>query len=364
MPAKGVDHGSNGRGLSSARVIKVEHALDGARLETIHERTRVGVERPVRRTSGTRALGLKVDDMVRRLRAFAIRVDRTNGIVALCDGGNLSWGCIRLNGMKAINANVGGLGLADVNAKSEGYDLSDVCVWAKDADRDAQALTEETHGLETFLVVGSTSTNKDLDRVSDQLTLELLEGTDDALEGGSDVGKVGNTTTNDEDFALGVGSSASDEVDCVYALIPVHSSKTKELTDSFSVFVSLSLCRSTRILSIVGKLVSKPVGRDGIGIHDTGTTTRNHSPDPALCVQDGKFERSTSRAVQFLDVSFLLGEITTERSWPDLIKRAYNQLGYKNPSLIGVPWEDHGQQRPFHQSRWLQSGCKPTDHEQ
>jgi len=55
--------------------------------------------------------------------------------------------------------------------------------------------------------------------VSDQLTLQLFEGTDGALEGGSDIGKVGNTTTNDEDLALGVVSSARDEVDCVYALI-------------------------------------------------------------------------------------------------------------------------------------------------
>jgi hypothetical protein len=226
VPAKGINHGSNGRRLPAARIIKVEHALDGARLETIHERTGGGVERPVRRASSGLALGFKVDDMVRNLCSLAIRVDRTNGIGAVCDGGNLCWGCIGLDGPKAINANVGGVGLADVNAKSEGYDLSDVCVWAEDADRDAQALTEEAHGLETFLVVGSTSTNKDLDRVSGQLTLELLEGTDNALEGGSDIGKVGNTTTNDEDLSLGVGSSASDEVDCVYALFPVCSWET------------------------------------------------------------------------------------------------------------------------------------------
>ena len=55
---------------------------------------------------------------------------------------------------------------------------------------------------------------------------------------------------------------------------------------------------------MVGKLVSEPVGHNGIGIHDIGTTTCNHDPDAALCFQDGKFEGSTGRAVQFLDVSF------------------------------------------------------------
>lgn len=65
------------------------------------------------------------------------------------------------------------------------------------------------------MVVRSSTANEDLDLMVDQLALEFLEGTNDALEGGSDVGEVGNTSTNDEDLALGVGCTAGDEVDCV-----------------------------------------------------------------------------------------------------------------------------------------------------
>ena len=63
------------------------------------------------------------------------------------------------------------------------------------------------------MVVGSSTANEDLDLVADQLVLELFESTNDALEGGGDVGKVGNTSTNDENLALGVGCTAGDEVD-------------------------------------------------------------------------------------------------------------------------------------------------------
>jgi hypothetical protein len=88
-----------------------------------------------------------------------------------------------------------------------------VGVGAEDADGDAQALTKETHGLETFLVVGTTTADEDLDRVVDKLVLVCLECTDDALEGSGDVGEVGDTTNDDEDLAIGVRSATGDEVD-------------------------------------------------------------------------------------------------------------------------------------------------------
>lgn len=43
--------------------------------------------------------------------------------------------------------------------------------------------------------------------------LEFLEGSDDSLEGGSDIGEVGDTSTDDEEFSLRVRSSSSHEVD-------------------------------------------------------------------------------------------------------------------------------------------------------
>ena len=86
-----------------------------------------------------------------------------------------------------------------------------MAVGTEDADGDAQAVTE-THGLEIFLVVGTTTADEDLDGVVGELVLVFVERTDDALEGSSNVGEVGDTTTNDEDLAVGVRSTTGDEV--------------------------------------------------------------------------------------------------------------------------------------------------------
>lgn len=80
-------------------------------------------------------------------------------------------------------------------------------------DFDAESLTEEAHGLESLLVVGSSATNKDANLVLLELVLVLLERLDDALEGRSDVGEVGDTSTDDEELALRVGGATGHEVD-------------------------------------------------------------------------------------------------------------------------------------------------------
>jgi hypothetical protein len=59
----------------------------------------------------------------------------------------------------------------------------------------------------------TSSSNEDLDLVVDQRLLELLEGLDDTLESSSDVGEVGDTSSDDEDLALGVDVSSGDERD-------------------------------------------------------------------------------------------------------------------------------------------------------
>lgn len=45
--------------------------------------------------------------------------------------------------------------------------------------------------------------------------------------------------------------------------------------------------------------------------------TGNHSPYTTLGVQHGQLERSTSRAIKFLNISFLLRELATEGCGPD-----------------------------------------------
>jgi hypothetical protein len=48
--------------------------------------------------------------------------------------------------------------------------------------------------------------------VVDELVVVLLESTNDTLEGSSDIGEVGNTTTNNENFAICAGLSSSEEI--------------------------------------------------------------------------------------------------------------------------------------------------------
>lgn len=154
-----------------------------------------------------------MDENIRRLGALSVRVDRTNSVVRLAGRGNLSgWG-IDLYRLESVNACVVGLGLADIDTEGKGDNLSNVSIGTEDADGNTQALSEQAHSLQALLVVGTTATNEDLDLVGDQLVLELLESTDNALEGSSDIGEVSNTTTDDQDLALGVRCAAGDKID-------------------------------------------------------------------------------------------------------------------------------------------------------
>lgn len=83
-------------------------------------------------------------------------------------------------------------------------------------------LTEQSHSLESFLIIRSTSSNEDSDLVLLKLMLVFLERSDDSLEGRSDVGEVGNSSTDDEDLSFFVGRSTSHQIDCATTLISVN----------------------------------------------------------------------------------------------------------------------------------------------
>src|SRR6266403_1209995 len=55
VATKRIDHSGNRRGLASTRVIEVEHALNGTRLEAVHERASRSVEGAIRGTALIRA---------------------------------------------------------------------------------------------------------------------------------------------------------------------------------------------------------------------------------------------------------------------------------------------------------------------
>ena len=111
------------------------------------------------------------------------------------------------------------------------------------------------------------------------------------------VGKVGNTTTDEENLAFRVDGSAEQEVE-----------------DSAGIVEGLSLGGSTRVLAVVGELTSETSRGDSISVDDGSTTTSNKGPDTALGVEDGELERSTGLSIHLGDVSLLLAQLTAERS--------------------------------------------------
>jgi hypothetical protein len=136
VATEGVDHGSDGGSLATARVVKVQHALDGTGLETIDERAGVSIEWP-ERGAGSGALGVEVDEKVGGLSALSIGVDRTQSIVGLTSSGDLGRRSLGLNRLQAVETRDAGLGLADIDAKGERNDLSDVGVGTEDTNGDA-----------------------------------------------------------------------------------------------------------------------------------------------------------------------------------------------------------------------------------
>lgn len=181
--------------------------------------------------------------------------------------------------------------------ESKGDDTRDVHLGTEDLALETELLYGGLDVLETLLVVGTSTADPDLDVVLDEERGNLADGADDTLEGRGDVCEVGNTTTNEEDLALGVLGSADHEIQ-----------------DGLGVVEGLRLGGSTRVLTVVGELIGETSRGNGVGVDDGSTTTSNESPDSALGVQDGELERSTSLGIQLSDVSLLLGELAAERS--------------------------------------------------
>ena len=116
---------------------------------------------------------------------------------------------------------------------------------------------------ETLLVVGTGSTNKQLDILILDESLILLECPHDSLEGGGHVGKVGNTSANNEHLA-------------VRMLLPGH-----EGQDGSCVVVGLLLGGRPGVFSVVGQLRGPAQGTDGVGVDHAGASTSHHRPYPA-----------------------------------------------------------------------------------
>lgn len=296
VTAEGVDHRSDRRGLSTGRKVKVEHTLDGSRLETEDKRSSLLIERSEPRS---RSVAFRLEsDNVAALLLDAVVGSGSSAVNGSTVGtvGTLLLGGSGGDGGKLSGSSRGGL----CDTKSHWDDSGDRRLGTVDLHWDTDRLSTKSHSLETLLVIWSSSSDPDGDVVSLKTLLELLQGSDDTLESSSDVGEVGSSTTNDEDLAFGVRLASNNQVD-----------------DRLGVLVGLSLGRSTRVLSVVGKLMGESSSGNGVRVDDGSTTTSDHGPDSTGRVEHGKLERSTSRRVELLNVGLLLGQISTERSGPD-----------------------------------------------
>ena len=300
VATEGVDHGSDRRGFAAAGEVKVEHALDGSWLQTEDEGAGSLVEGTEPGASTVLSVA-EADDVVVGLLTRAISLDGADGVLR-----GAARGLVAAVGMTVgVSVRGGSDGPSHsrgraLDAESHGHDGGDGRLGAVNLHEDTDRLSTEAHGLETLLVVGTGSSNPNLDAVADEAILVLLQGADDTLEGGSDVGEVGGTSTDDEDLAVLVGLTASHQID-----------------DGLGVLVGLTLGRSTRVLAVVGELVGKAGSGDGVRVDDRRTTTSYHGPDTTGGVQHGELERSTGRCVELLDVCLLLGQVTTERCGPN-----------------------------------------------
>lgn len=164
-----------------------------------------------------------------------------------------------------------------------------------DVHVEAKLDTDGLDVLETLLVVGTGTADPDLDLVLVEDGGDLADGADDTLEGAGNVGEVGNTSTDEEDLALGVGRGTQHQVQ--------HGAGVVE---------SLGLGGGTGVLTVVGKLADETSGGNGVGVDDGSTTTGDEGPHTAAGVEDGQLERGTGLGIHVGDELLLLGQLTTE----------------------------------------------------
>ena len=150
VSTEGVNHGSDGGSGTSAREVKVKHALNGTGLETIHKAASFSSEGkvPLAVSSGG---GIEVDNIVPNIVALSVG---PNGANVLVLGSLDSFDLLATErlGRSGSAGSSGGLNGLLCNAKCERNDLGDMGLGTEDVDGNTEMLSEETHGLETFLL--------------------------------------------------------------------------------------------------------------------------------------------------------------------------------------------------------------------
>jgi hypothetical protein len=86
--------------------------------------------------------------------------------------------------------------------KRKRHDARDVHLWAENVHVETELLAHSLDVLETFLVVGTSAADPDLDLMLDEKACNLAEGADDTLECGGDL-------ENESQYLLGIVSVSS-----------------------------------------------------------------------------------------------------------------------------------------------------------
>lgn len=124
--------------------------------------------------------------------------------------------------------------------------------YTKDLNFYPQGLSYQSHLLQTFLIVRSTTANEDSDFVTLKTLLVILQRIDNSAESGRDIGEIGNSSSNNKDLAFRVGLAASHEVQ-----------------DSLGVLKGLILGGSTRVFTVIGQFVGEAMRSNGVAkLHD------------------------------------------------------------------------------------------------
>lgn len=127
------------------------------------------------------------------------------------------------------------LNMSLLSSQCQWHNSTDVHIWAVNMHVQFELFADGLDVLEAFLEVGTCATDPDLDFVLDERWGELSEGTNDTLERGCNllicfskrcvlwtvdcfgvrnpyICEIGNTTTNEQNFAFRTDGSAEHEV--------------------------------------------------------------------------------------------------------------------------------------------------------
>lgn len=79
--------------------------------------------------------------------------------------------------------------------------------------------------------------------------------------------------------------------------LPDDTSSVKQLTNSFSILISLILSRSSRVLSVISEFVSESMRGNSIRVNDRSSSSSNHGPNATFGIEYGQLETGTGRSI-------------------------------------------------------------------